>query len=119
MIETSHPLFALLINHPPVQQDLFLELVNVDDTPHKTSLGSIDYTFDRVPLTVVIVKICTPTDPTRTVDATMKRTIIEGQDCSPYMTYIHVVVFYHFPPHSKCYLNITLYNVVKVFLKEN
>ena len=27
---------------------------------------------------------------------------------------LQVVVFYHFPPHSKCYLNITLHNVVKV-----
>jgi len=27
-------------------------------TPHKTLLRSIDYTFDRVPLTVIIVKTC-------------------------------------------------------------
>ena len=30
-----------------------------DDTPHGTPLDSIDYTFDCVSLTVVIVKICT------------------------------------------------------------
>ncbi|KAG5066307.1 hypothetical protein JHK86_010038 [Glycine max] len=93
------------------------------------SRGSIDYTFDHVPLTIVIVKSCTPNgfsnmrvtlkDPAGTIDATMKRTIIERQDCSPYMTNIHigfvlVVVFGPFPPHSKCYLNITLHNVVKV-----
>ncbi|KAL5181010.1 hypothetical protein HKD37_01G002032 [Glycine soja] len=34
--------------------------VNTDDTPHGTKLGSIDYTFDRVSLTTVIVKTCTP-----------------------------------------------------------
>ena len=30
--------------------------------PHRTPFGSIDYTFDHVPLTVVIVKTCTPND---------------------------------------------------------
>ena len=34
-------------------------MVNVDDTPHGTLLGFIDYTFDRVPLMVIIVKTCT------------------------------------------------------------
>ncbi|KAH1202753.1 hypothetical protein GmHk_17G049141 [Glycine max] len=91
-------------------------LVNADDTPHRTPLGSIGYTFNCVPLTVIIVKSCTPTilDPTGTIDATMKQRIIEGQDFSPYMTDIHVVVFCPFPSRSKCYLNITLHNVVKV-----
>ncbi|KAL5124707.1 hypothetical protein HKD37_02G005058 [Glycine soja] len=84
----------------------------------------VDYTFDRAPLTIIIVKSFTPNDfgdikvtlkdPTWTIDATMKRTIIEGQDCSPYMMDIHAIVFCSFPPHSKYYLNITMHNVVKV-----
>ena len=41
---------------------MIVGLVNVDDTPHHTLLGSIDYTFDFVPLTIFIVKIYTPND---------------------------------------------------------
>ncbi|KAH1247434.1 hypothetical protein GmHk_06G017335 [Glycine max] len=80
---------------------MIVGLVNVDDTPHHTLLGSIDYTFDFVPLTIFIVKIYTPNDMgdirvtlkidhIGTIDVTMKHTIIEGQDFSPYMTDIHI-----------------------------
>ncbi|KAH1257827.1 hypothetical protein GmHk_03G007705 [Glycine max] len=87
------------------------------------SKGFFDYTFDHVPLTIVIIKLypqrfwrheSDAQDPTGTIDATMKWIIIKGQDCSQHMTDIHAVVFCPFLPHSKCYLNITLHNVVKI-----
>ena len=34
-------------------------MINVDGTTEGTPLGSIDYTFDRIPLIVIIVKTCT------------------------------------------------------------
>ncbi|KAH1264481.1 hypothetical protein GmHk_01G000396 [Glycine max] len=114
-------------SYPPIQQDICLIRLGpykLEPFPtqefimcaHQVAQWSIDYTFDRVHLTVIIVKSCTFNDPTGTIDATMKHTIIEDQDCSPYMMDIHVggVVFCPFPRHSKCYLNIILYNVVKV-----
>ncbi|KAL5166322.1 hypothetical protein HKD37_18G051300 [Glycine soja] len=62
--------------------------------------GPLIILFDRVPLTVIIVKSCTPNgfddmrvtlkDPTGTINATMKWTIIEGQDFSSYMMDIYI-----------------------------
>ena len=39
---------------------IIVGLVNINDSSHGTLLGSINYTFDHVPLTVIIVKSCTP-----------------------------------------------------------
>ncbi|KAH1189918.1 hypothetical protein GmHk_20G057595 [Glycine max] len=110
---------------------LILGLVNVDDPLHATPLGSIDYTFDHVPLTVIIVKTGTPnsfgdmkvtlkivkfnSDPTGTIVVTLWRTIIQDKDFGRYIAigFVLTVMFCPFPPHSKCYLNIILQNVVK------
>ncbi|KAL5179436.1 hypothetical protein HKD37_01G000742 [Glycine soja] len=59
-------------------------------------------------------------DPIWTIDATLQQTIIEDKDFGQYIAIGFVlilqeaVLFCPFPPHSKCYLNITLHNIVKV-----
>ncbi|KAG4909716.1 hypothetical protein JHK87_055832 [Glycine soja] len=95
-------LFGANLGMPEEAYAYMQRLVNVDDPPHATPLGSIDYTFDHVPLTVIIVKTGTPNsfgdmkvtlkDPTGTIVVTLWRTIIQDKDFGQYIAIGFVLV---------------------------